>query len=628
MPMMRRASSAASAKSRPGSLSAARSRVSASRRACSSSRRRTVSSSRAFSIAIAAGPTMPSTRRQRLLAELVRLAEPHDDEDAEHRARRAHGHDQHGLVGQPPEQRVVEARIALAVCRVDGLPEPAVLVHRLVVRQHGHLAGVQRDVLGGAVAGDREQPAAARRQPPGAAGVGADGPHDLARRAAQDLRQLERRADGLPDGQQCLGVAEALAGLPVEPAEVHGEGGLGGERLERVALAGGELPGRARQHDQRPHRSPVAEDRDREVRDEALAEGPHLAGRAALPDRRRGEPRLAVLDHPADDSPLPVDRSAAPRRPVEIDRVVGREVGDDEDRVTGGRIDDPQARERGVEQTSACPHERLEGALGVDRFRHRATLHGAGGSRRTRCGSLADVRGATERESAVLVCDVGATTACSKKSRLGDPWSHPCRTWVDRSAGQAGQECATVQACDTTRSHGRADGDRTAERRSRGAGRRRARQVLPGRLGARAGRRGAGLRLPPRHWRRPPRPGAPRVAARRVVAGHPVRAEHGRRRGAAVAGRDRRRDPGGADGPGRRAGRRLRLHLRGSRGPDRAGPRRGRAPPRPGRRARPAPPPGPRRAELGRRRPGRGLLRRGPRVPAQRSDSNHALHQV
>ena len=162
--------------------------------------------------------------------EGVRVAHPGDGEDAQELVADLDRLDQERRLGQELERGLVEARVRLAIARVQRGAQALHEVEQRVVRgqrqARERLAQVARDV----VARERDEAVAAARHAPGHAGVGAQDTHHFPSGPADGLGEIGGRADGLADREQCLGLLQALLDLVVEPRLLESHRGLGGQR--------------------------------------------------------------------------------------------------------------------------------------------------------------------------------------------------------------------------------------------------------------------------------------------------------------------------------------------------------------------------------------------------------------
>ncbi len=172
--------------------------------------------------------------------EGVRVAHPGDGEDAQELVADLDRLDQERCLGQELERGLVEARVRLAVARVQRGAQALHEVEQRVVRGEGQarerLAQLTRHV----VARERDEAVTAARHAPRHAGVGAENTHHFSSRPADGLGEIGGRPDGLADREQRLGLLQALLDLVVEPSLLERHRGLGRERGGEADLLVGE----------------------------------------------------------------------------------------------------------------------------------------------------------------------------------------------------------------------------------------------------------------------------------------------------------------------------------------------------------------------------------------------------
>ncbi len=161
--------------------------------------------------------------------EGVGLADPGDREDAEQLVADLDRLDQQRGVGHQVQGRLVEARVRLAVARLQRGAEALDQVDERIVGGQGQagerLAQLPRHV----VAGERDEAVPAAGHAPRDAGVGAEDAHHLAGRAADGLGEVRGRADRLADREQRLGLLQPLLDLVVQARLLERDRGLGGQ---------------------------------------------------------------------------------------------------------------------------------------------------------------------------------------------------------------------------------------------------------------------------------------------------------------------------------------------------------------------------------------------------------------
>src|SRR5262249_47016392 len=144
------------------------------------------------------------------------VLQPREREATDALALPAHGLDEYRLVRDQLGDRVLEARIFLAVARVHGPFHAPPVAHVGIERLDAGALERAENLLGHVIADDRNKARAILALEPRAAGVRTERADHRARGAPEDLVQLQGRAGILADREQRLGVAQTLLRLLVQ----------------------------------------------------------------------------------------------------------------------------------------------------------------------------------------------------------------------------------------------------------------------------------------------------------------------------------------------------------------------------------------------------------------------------